>query len=120
MRYNLFDEREKIITIASAKIIVSFASNDTKLFHGNDLARSAQVISSGGFVITEYIGDGTVETKMSEYVPHYNTVEELVDKVDYYLSNTDEREKMIALAKEKFPIDFNLEKSLIELVSNIN
>jgi len=116
---NLFNEEEKIQTIARAKVIVSFASNDTKLFHGNDLARSAQVISSGGFIITEYIGDETVETKMSEYVPHYNTVEELVSKVDYYLTNPDEREKLIALASEKFPQDFNLEKGLMDLISDV-
>jgi hypothetical protein len=116
--YNLFDESEKVITIARAKIVVSFASNDTKLFHGNDLARSSQVISSGGFVITEYIGDETVESKMSEYVPHYKTVDELVSKVDYYLQNPDERDKLIALASEKFPQQFNLEKDLISLISD--
>jgi spore maturation protein CgeB len=105
------------VTIACAKIVISIASDDTKLFHGNDLARSAQVISSGGFIITEYIGDSTVETVMSEYVPHYNTVDELISKVDYYLCNPDEREKMIALVKERFPKDFNLETSLLEMIS---
>jgi hypothetical protein len=115
--YTLFDEVEKIKTIARTKIVVSFASNDTKLFHGNDLARSSQVISSGGFIITEYIGDNTVESKMSEYVPHYNNVDELVSKVDYYLQNPKEREKLITLGLEKFPLQFNLEKDLIKLVS---
>ena len=115
--YNLFDEREKILTIARAKIIISFASADTLAFKGNDLARSAQVLSSGGFVITEFIGDSTVENIMKEYVPHYNTVDELLQLLQYYLTNEAARLAKLEVIAERFPKDFPLEKNLLEIVT---
>jgi spore maturation protein CgeB len=114
--YDLFNEIEKIKTIARAKIVISIASTDTKLFHCNDLARSSQVISSGGFIITEYIGDSIVEGKMSKYVPHFDTKEEMLEKVAFYLKHPEEREKLIDIAKVCFPLDFPLEKDLIDMV----
>ena len=107
--YNLFDEREKVLTIARAKIIISLASADTLAFKGNDLARSAQVLSSGGFVITEFIGDSTVENVMKEYVPHYNTVDELLELLQYYLTNEAARSAKLKAIAERFPKDFPLE-----------
>ncbi len=113
---NLFDEPEKIMTIQMAKIVVSFASYDTKLFQCNDLARSAQVLSDGGFVITEYIGDKTVENLMSNYTPHYNTIEELVELVDYYLTNPEKRDQKLYSIKQNFSSDLNLEKYLLKII----
>jgi spore maturation protein CgeB len=115
--YDLFDEIEKIRTIARAKVVVSFGSADTIAFHGNDLARSAQVISSGGFIITEYLGDSVVEPTMESYVPHYRTTEQFIELVDYYLKNPEKRREMQDLASQRFCIDFNLEKDLLNLVS---
>lgn len=115
--YDLFDEREKILTIARARIIISFASADTLAFKGNDLARSAQVLSSGGFVITEFIGDSTVENVMKEYVPHYSTVDELLELLKHYLSNEAARQAKLKVIAERFPKDFPLEKNLLEIIT---
>lgn len=115
---DLYDEREKILIINSSKIIISFASNDTKKMGCNDLARSAQVISSGNFIITEYLGDYVLESHMQEYVPHYNTIEELIEKVDYYLTYPEERIKLINEANTQFKKEINLEKTLINLIVN--
>lgn len=116
--YDLFDETEKIKTIARAKIVVSFGSADTLAFKGNDLARSAQVISMGGLVITEYLGDPVVEPVMATYVPHYRTTEELLYLVDYYLSHPEERQQKRLLARDRLAVDFNLEKDLLQLITS--
>lgn len=118
--YDLFDEADKIRTIARAKIVISFGSADTISFHGNDLARSSQVISSGGFMITEYLGDSMVESIMQEYVPHYRTTEQFIELVDYYLKNPEKRREMQELASKRFCLDFNLEKDLINLIREVD
>jgi hypothetical protein len=104
----LYDEFEKILTIATSKIIISIASSCTKKMQGNDFARISQVISSDGFVIMEKINE------IIEYIPCFSTIEELIEKVDYYLDNPEERKKIIEKAKIQFPIDFNLEEVFIK------
>ena len=107
---------EKLATICRAKIILSMASADTKLFHGNDMARLSQPLSTGEFVISEYVGDEKTEGTLSKYVPFYSTIEEMVEKLDFYLTHPEERQKSLDLIKENFHKDFNLEESLLELV----
>ncbi len=107
---SIYGDNEKISTIAKSKIIISIASSDAKTIRTNDLARLSQLISTGGFAITEYIGDNVVEGIMDKYVPHFNTEDELLDYVDYYLTNTNERLEMIAKASNLFTIDFNFEE----------
>src|SRR5690606_24159943 len=79
--YNLFDENEKIKIILSSKIIISIASADTLKMNCNDLARSSQVLSLGKFIITEKMGDVDVENKMSEYTPHFSTIDEMKEMI---------------------------------------
>ena len=116
VRHNNLYGIEKLIYISRAKIILSYASQDTKDYKAHDLARSAELISTGSFTITEYIGDDTVEKKMDKYVPHYATIPEMLEKITFYLENPAERSKMIEKASELFPLEFNLEKSLIDLI----
>lgn len=113
--YDLFDEVEKINLIARSKIVVSFASEDSIKFHSNDLARMAQVISSGGFMIAERVGDG-VETTLSQYVTYYQSLEEFIQKVDYYLQHPEQRTELVELALSRFPNDFNLERDLLAAI----
>jgi hypothetical protein len=115
--YDLFDDAQKIKTIARAKIVISIGSADTLAFHGNDLARSAQVIASGGFMITEYLGDPIVEPRMAAYVPHYRTPDQLMEMVEYYLTHPEARGAKQREARAQFELDFNLEKDLIQLIT---
>lgn len=113
--YDLFDEREKVIMIARAKIVISFASEDTLKFQSNDLARSAQVVASGGFMLAEHVGD-PVEDKLVQYMAYYRNLEECISKVQYYLEHPEARTAMIQRAQVQFPLDFNLEQDLLAAV----
>ena len=116
-RYNnLYNQNEKLQLIARSRIVVSFASEDAKQCETNDLARSSQVISSGNFIITEFIGDKVVEGKMKEYVPHFSTTDELLQLVEFYLENPQKRLDKIGQANQ-FKNDFDLESMFIDLVS---
>ena len=79
----LFDEKEKLATICRAKIIFSMGSADTMLFHGNDMARSSQVLSMGEFLVTENIGDEKTEGTLGQYVPFYNNSKDMLEKLDF-------------------------------------
>jgi hypothetical protein len=113
--YDLFNEIEKITMIARSKIILSVASADTLACKTGDLARSAQVMSSGGFIITELVGDTLVESKLSKYMPFYSTLPELLQKLELFLDNPVLRNKLIRLTMEQFPKDFDMETDLIKL-----
>jgi hypothetical protein len=110
---SLYDDFQKMMAIHKSKIVLSVASSDAMIIKTNDLARLSQIISIGGFAITEYIGDATVEGKMSEYVPHYKSDDELLELLDNYLMNANEMVKMKELAREKFKLDFNFERDFI-------
>jgi hypothetical protein len=114
--YDLFNEVEKITMIARSKIILSVASADTLACKTGDLARSAQVMSSGGFIITEAVGDTIVESKLSKYMPFYSTLPELLQKLELFLDNPSLRTKLIKLTREQFPKDFNMESDLVNLI----
>lgn len=116
---NLYGE-QKHIEICKSKIVISIASFDANLFQTNDLSRSSQILSSNNFLITEYIGDNIVETKMSKYCPHFKTVDELLNYIDFYMQNDNARQEMINLAQNQFPQDFNFEKDLLKAISIIN
>lgn len=117
IKNDLYDDSEKTNLFARSKIVVSIASLDAKAINTNDLARLSQILSTGGFAISEYIGDTLVENKISEYAPHYNTANELLEKVDYYLSNPKEIEALTAKATNKFSKEFDFENQLVTLVS---
>ena len=114
---DLYDQFEKSQMIARSRMVISFASEDAKLCETNDLARSSQVISSGNFIITEFIGDRVVEGKMNEYIPHFSTTEELLQLIEYYLDNPQKRLEKIDQAGIQFKEDFNLEHDFVSLIT---
>lgn len=116
--YDLFDEIEKINLIARSKIILSVASNDTLNCKTGDLARSAQIMSSGGFIITELVGDTVIESKLSKYMPFYSSLHELLQKLELFLDNPILRIKLSKLAMEQFPKDFNVEDDLVKIFNS--
>jgi hypothetical protein len=113
--YDLFDEIEKINLIARSKIVLSVASADTLSCRTGDLARSAQVISSGGFIMTELVGDVQVESQLSKYMPFYSTLPELLGKLELFLDNPTLRSRLTRVALDQFPKDFDMEASLVNL-----
>jgi hypothetical protein len=112
---NLYHTHDKIREIINSKIVISIASDDAKLFETNDLARSSQILSLGGFLITEYIGDTNVESKMEKYAPHFSTEKQLLYLLEYYLTHEEKRLEMIAKVKTEFKKDFDLEKDMLNV-----
>lgn len=119
-RWNdLFDEHQKANVISRSKIVISIKSDEfyeTIGWECNDLPRISQALSTGEFVITEYRGDKIVESLLSNYVPHFSTINELCDMIEYYLEHPKEREYLLALSTYNYKKDFNLETLLCNIV----
>lgn len=116
---NLKNDSEKFKMIARTKIIINVASDSTKPNDTNDLCRISQLLSIGSFMISEYHGDEKVESRLSKYVPFYNTPEELCETVKFYLDNESKRLEMIEKASNEFPLDFNFDQDLINIIHDI-
>ena len=115
---NLYDEDEKASIIERSKIVLSFASSDAKSLRTNDLCRLSPLICNKAFIITEFIGDNLVEPTISEYVVYTSSIDEMLQKIEYYLDreHTEERLEMAKIAKERFYQDFNLERDLMKII----
>lgn len=120
LRQNNLYGADKIQMIQRAKIVLSYASADTKQFLAHDLARISELICTKNFVLVEYIGDDAVEKIMDKYVAFYGTIEEMFEKIKYYLEHFEERQKRIDGAYERFPKDFSLEKDLLDIIKEHN
>lgn len=114
---NVFDENIKAELISRSKIILSVSNSDAKIIGTNDLARISPIIINKGFVITEYIGDKTVETKLSLYINYNSSVDELLNSIKYFMVHDEERDKLTENAYKKFKEDFNFEEAIITIIN---
>lgn len=106
---NLFNYDEKTDLISRSKIIISIASSDPKLIRTNDLLRLSFLLSNKVFFITERIGDTKIEDNiLGDYIVYYSEVNELLEKIVYYMNNEDERNnkvnRLYEYCKEKLNI----------------
>ncbi len=112
----LNNETDKTNVIQQSKIVLSISNSDAKIYKTNDLARLSYLISNKALVVTEYIGDKVVEDKLSKYTNYCTTIEEIIDKIQYYISNPDDRIKSVDNAYNCFKTDFDFEKGLIDIL----
>lgn len=117
---DLYDTKQKLELISQSKIILSISNDEPCLLQTNDLLRLSLLVSTKSFVICEEVGDRKIEDELKKNMIFYNSYEELIEKIDYYLSNTDEinniAESTYNFCKEKM----NLEDLLpIEIITDI-
>lgn len=81
--------------------------------------RMYQVMGSGCFLLTEYI-PGIEELFIPEkHLDIFHTKEEMLEKIDYYLKNEDEREKIAIQGQEEIFDKYTIDKSVDRYLSII-
>ena len=115
-RSDVYDEQTRANLVSRSKIFLSFSGQDARDYTTNDLARLAYPLSNDRFVIADYIGDLVVESKLAKYSVYVKSTEELIEKIDYYLKNPIERQKIIKDCSLLFKADFNLSETFINLL----
>lgn len=81
--------------------------------------RCLDIMGAGGFLLSNY------QPELSEYFENgkemvmYESQEDLINKIDYYLSHNEEREEIARRGREKIERDFSYEKKLPEIFQYI-
>jgi glycosyltransferase involved in cell wall biosynthesis len=109
---DLYDYNEKSKILSRSKIVITIASRDPEILKTNDMFRLSFLLSNKIFFITEKIGDNIIENDIfGDYIDYYTTVDELKNKIIYYLNNPEERDnkanKLYEFSKNNYNIENN-------------
>ena len=103
----LYDEKD--IILSKTKIVIHIAP--TKNFHVFSWAKAVELMAKKIFFIVED-NEELYLKNIENIIPHYdrNNINDLYDKINYYLNNDHEREKSIELCynyiKKKYDMDY--------------
>jgi len=90
-----YTPREAANIYRSSKIVINVSRK------GDLNARVFEVLASGTFLLTEKIGNGLLDIfKDNVHLSTFSSEEELFEKIEYYLKNETEREKIAENGKE--------------------
>lgn len=87
-----------------------------KGIEGGTPQRIMDVMGAGGFMLTNYCEETSELFKEDEEIVMFKTPEELVEKIDYYLTHDKERERIAKAGKEKVLNCYTYENKLVELL----
>jgi spore maturation protein CgeB len=82
--------------------------------------RSMDIMGCGGFLLTNYQEDMLRFFVPGEDFVFYESVNDLMDKLDYYLSHGDERRAIAQSGHQKVARDHTYEQRLQEIISIVN
>lgn len=91
---------EQVRAINSGKIYLSFSM--TMAGYNNVKVGLFEAIACQSFVITEYMDELNEYFKIGEEIVCYSSVDDLIEKINYYLKNNDERELIAEKAYQRF------------------
>lgn len=78
--------------------------------------RAMDIMGAGGFLLTNYQADFEEYFKPGEDYVYYEGMEDLVDKIDYYLAHDEEREQIAASGCKKAREEHSYGKHLTEML----
>lgn len=81
--------------------------------------RAMDIMGTGGFLLTNYQEDMFRHFEPGVHFDYYTSIEEAVDKVDYYLKHEAERSTIALTALKKMEESYTYEARLGEIISNI-
>lgn len=87
-----------------------------KGIEGGTPQRIMDVLGAGGFVLTNYCQETAELFEEDKEIVMFRSPEELVEKVDYYLSHDEEREKIAVAGHKKVMECYTYEKKLRQLL----
>ncbi len=81
--------------------------------------RALDIMASGGFLLSNYQIELAENFAAGEEYDFYSDYEDLITKIEYYLSHSSERKDIAAAGWEKVQKEFSLEKRVEEMVDNV-
>ncbi len=81
--------------------------------------RAMDILGAAGFMLTNYQEDMFRHFEPGKHFDYYTSIEEAVDKADYYLRHDTERNAIAAAAGEEMEKNHTFEVRLREIISNI-
>lgn len=82
--------------------------------------RVLDIMGNGGFLITNYQAEMLQYFEPDEEFVYYSDVDELCDKVHYYLTHETERKKIAAAGCEKVREEFSYQKQIAKMFDILN
>ncbi len=98
---------------AGTKINLNIA---LKGIEGGTTQRIMDIMGAGGFVLTNYCEETAELFEEDKEIVMFRTLEELIQKVDYYLEHEEEREQIARAGHEKAMNDYTYEKKIKRLL----
>ena len=77
-------------------------------------------MGSGGFLLTNYQADFLRHFEMNEDFVCYGSVGEMMEKVEFYLKNDEERERIARKGFEKVKIEHGYHDTLKRMIQSID
>lgn len=109
---NMFEDASK--RFGETRVVLNISIKD-------DLnMRFFEVLSSGSFLLTNWIPNPIVSENDGKYFATYKTMEEAIDKTKYYLEHEDEREEIAKSGYEWFMNNHTYEHRFKEILEVIN
>jgi len=111
VRHNdLYDYKEKSYILSRTKIVITITSRDPKILKTNDMFRLSFLLSNKIFFIAEKIGDTIIEDDIfGDYIEYYSKMEELQNKILYYIKNEEKRKDKANKLYEYSKLNYNIE-----------
>ena len=81
--------------------------------------RAMDIMGAGGFLLTNYQEDMFRHFEAGVHFDYYTSIDEAVDKADYYLKHDDERSRIALTALRKMEESYTYEARLRERIPNI-
>lgn len=101
------------IVFAGSKINLNIA---LKGIEGGTPQRIMDVLGAGGFMLTNYCEETAELFEENKEIVMYKTPEELIEKVEYYLTHDKERERIANAGRQKVLKCYTYEKKLKKLM----
>ena len=95
-RVDYYEEMPEVFAHSKVNLNISLRSIRTGI-----PLRAMDIMGAGGFLLTNYQADMFRHFELGKHFDYYTSVEEAVDKADYYIKHEDERSRIAAAAYEE-------------------
>lgn len=95
-RVDYYEEMPEVFAHSKVNLNISLRSIRTGI-----PLRAMDIMGAGGFLLTNYQADMFRHFEPGKHFDYYTSVEEAVDKADYYIKHEDERSRIAAAAYEE-------------------
>lgn len=115
----MISTEEMIAAYSLSKISLSFIKTCDGTGRAQLKGRLFEIVMAGGFVLSEFCDELTDYFDIGHEIDTFKTPQELLDKVKYYLENSDVREEMSARAKDKADKNYSFESCWLRYLTGI-